>query len=193
VASRYDPLVLPVPLHDLPENYMKNLSKFIGEGDLTVAEHINFFDQLADILGIEHEYVYSRLLVQTFEGQGLAKLLTESNLKPLRINQLQENEGFLEIGELDVTAPTTGIQGKFSTSVWYHNIVSCLLNLQCPNELTPSKTRTLKLHIVKYCIIDVKLYWKDPLGFLLSYLVEAETKRVIDEFHVGVCGGHHAW
>jgi hypothetical protein len=25
VASRYDPLVLPVPLHDLPKNYMKNL------------------------------------------------------------------------------------------------------------------------------------------------------------------------
>jgi hypothetical protein len=45
VAARYAPLVLPVPLHDLPENYMKNLPKFTGEGDLTAAEHINFFDQ----------------------------------------------------------------------------------------------------------------------------------------------------
>jgi hypothetical protein len=44
VASRYAPLVLPVPLHDLPKNYMKNLSRFIGEGDLTATEHINFFD-----------------------------------------------------------------------------------------------------------------------------------------------------
>jgi hypothetical protein len=69
VAARYAPLVLPVPLHDLPENYIKNLPKFTGEGDLTAAEHINFFDQFADILGIEHEDVYSRLLVQTFEGQ----------------------------------------------------------------------------------------------------------------------------
>jgi hypothetical protein len=69
VAARYDPLVLPVPLHDLPENYMKSLPKFTGEGDLTAQEHINFFDQFADILGIEHEDVYSRLLVQTFEGQ----------------------------------------------------------------------------------------------------------------------------
>jgi hypothetical protein len=69
VAARYAPLVLPVPLHDLPENYMKNLSKFTGEGDLTATEHINFFDQFADILGLEHEDVYSRLLVQTFEGQ----------------------------------------------------------------------------------------------------------------------------
>jgi hypothetical protein len=69
VAARYAPLVLPVPLHDLPENYIKNLPKFTGEGDLTAAEHINFFDQFADICGIEHEDVYSRLLVQTFEGQ----------------------------------------------------------------------------------------------------------------------------
>jgi hypothetical protein len=69
VAARYAPLVLPVPLHDLPENYMKNLPKFTGEGDLTATEHINFFDQFTDILGLEHEDIYSRLLVQTFEGQ----------------------------------------------------------------------------------------------------------------------------
>jgi len=36
---------------------------------MTAAEHINFFDQFTDIFGIEHEDVYSRLLVQTFEGQ----------------------------------------------------------------------------------------------------------------------------
>jgi hypothetical protein len=52
VAARYAPLVLPVPLYNLPKNYIKNLTKFTGEGDLTVAEHINFFDQFADILGL---------------------------------------------------------------------------------------------------------------------------------------------
>jgi hypothetical protein len=69
VAAIYAPLVLPHVLHDLPENNMKNLPKFTGEGDLTATEHIIFFDQFVDILDIEHEYVYSRLLVQTFEGQ----------------------------------------------------------------------------------------------------------------------------
>jgi hypothetical protein len=69
VAAKYSPLVLPVPLHDLPKNYINFLPKFTGEGDLTAAEHINFFDQFANILGIEHEDVYSRLLVQTFEVQ----------------------------------------------------------------------------------------------------------------------------
>ena len=36
------------------------------------------------------------------------------------------------------------------------------------------------------------MYWKDPLGFLLSFLIESETEGVINEFHEGVCGGHHA-
>jgi hypothetical protein len=44
VAARYAPLVLPAALHALPENYMKSLPKFTGEGDLTAQEHINFFD-----------------------------------------------------------------------------------------------------------------------------------------------------
>jgi hypothetical protein len=35
VAARYAPLVLPPVLHGLPKNYMKNLPKFTGEGDLT--------------------------------------------------------------------------------------------------------------------------------------------------------------
>jgi hypothetical protein len=69
VAARYAPLVFPIPLHDLPENYIKNLPKFTGEGDLTIAEHINLFDQFVDILGLKHEHVYSNLFVQTFEGQ----------------------------------------------------------------------------------------------------------------------------
>jgi hypothetical protein len=67
VEERYVPLVLPVHLHDLPENYIKNLPKFTGEGDLTIVEHINLFDQFADILGLEHEDVYSTLFIQTFE------------------------------------------------------------------------------------------------------------------------------
>jgi hypothetical protein len=69
VSARYAPLFLLVPLHDLPKNYMKNMPKFKGEGDLTTIEHINFFDQFVDILALKPEDVYSRLLVQNFEGQ----------------------------------------------------------------------------------------------------------------------------
>jgi hypothetical protein len=59
--------------------------------------------------------------------------------------------------------------------------------------MTPSKAITLKLHAIKYFIVDGKLYWKDPLGFLLCFLTESETEGFIDEFHEGICKGHHAW
>jgi hypothetical protein len=77
-------------------------------------------------------------------------------------------------------------------SDWYKDIVSYLLTLKFLSDLSPSKYRTLKLHAVKYCISEIQLYWKDPLGFLLVCLVESETKKVINEFHKGVCRGHHA-
>jgi hypothetical protein len=44
VISRYDPLVLLVVLHDLPENYMNIIPKFMGEWDLTTTKHTTFFD-----------------------------------------------------------------------------------------------------------------------------------------------------
>jgi hypothetical protein len=59
--------------------------------------------------------------------------------------------------------------------------------------MTPSKERTLKLHAVKYCIIEGQMYWKDPLGFLLFCITEPEIENVINEFHEGVCGGYHIW
>jgi hypothetical protein len=127
------------------------------------------------------------------KGKGLAKLLAESNFKALEINHLQEVEGFLDINQFDVIAPATKISEKFSSSAWYSEIVSYLLNLQCPSDLTSSKARTLKLHAVKYCIVDGKLYWKDPLGLLLGCLVENKIEKVINEFHERVCGGHHTW
>ena len=126
------------------------------------------------------------------KGQGLAKLLAESNFRALRINHLQTYEDFPHIEEFDVQIPATLIQQKFSSSAWYGDIVSYLLNIQCPSDMTPSKARTLKFHAVKYCIIDSQLYWKYPLGILLRCLIESKTENVINEFHGGVCGGHHA-
>jgi hypothetical protein len=127
------------------------------------------------------------------KGQGLAKLLAESNLRALDINCLQECEEDMNINKLDERTNEVKTEEKFVSLEWYINIVSYLLTLKCPSELSPSKSRTLKLHAIKYCIVENQLYWKDPLNFLLICLVELETERVISEFNEGVCGGHHAW
>jgi len=126
-------------------------------------------------------------LTKLVKGQGLVKLLAESNFKALNINHLESYGYILDIGELDDQTPTVHIKDKFSFSNWYHDIVSYPLTLQCPSNMALSKERTLKLHIVKYCIIESQ-FWKDRLGFLLRCLTEPEIENVINEFHEGVCG-----
>jgi hypothetical protein len=127
------------------------------------------------------------------KGKGLAKLLAESNLRALDINCLQGEDEDAHSQEPDDQSYPNEVEEKFMSSDWYKDIVFYLLNLKCPDRLTAAKCRTLKLHAVKYCISENQLYWKDPLGFLLVCLVEPETPRVIEEFHEGICGGHHAW
>jgi len=52
---------------------------------------------------------------------------------------------------------------------------------------------SLKLQIIKYCIIDENNYWKEPLDIFLNCIVEEETEGIIYEFQKGICGRHHDW
>jgi hypothetical protein len=52
---------------------------------------------------------------------------------------------------------------------------------------------SLKLKAIKFCISNQNLYWRDPIGILLKFLDENESKQVIIEIHRGVCGGHRHW
>jgi hypothetical protein len=142
---------------------------------------------LAKIQEFDLEIKPTRLV----KGQGLAKLLAESNFRALRINGLQGCEECVDMNELDEQITAIGIEEKFASSDWYKDIVSYLLTLKCPSDLSPSKDRMLKLHVIKYYISKIQLYWKDTLGFLLVCLVESETEKIINKFHEGMCEGHH--
>jgi hypothetical protein len=144
---------------------------------------------LAKIQEFDLEIKSTRLV----KGQGLAKLLAESNFRALEINGLQGCEECVDMNELDEQITAIRIEEKFVSSDWYKDIVSYLLTLKFPSDLSPYKARTLKLHAVKYCISEIQLYWKDPLGFMLVCLFESKTKKVINEFHEGLCRGHHTW
>jgi hypothetical protein len=82
---------------------------------------------------------------------------------------------------------------RFVDSPWYTYIIYVLENLLAPLGVSKTKVRLIKLKAVKFCVLDNSLYWKDPKGILLSYLLEDEAKRAIQEFHKGDCGGHHYW
>lgn len=59
--------------------------------------------------------------------------------------------------------------------------------------MAKNEGRTLKFKAAKFFIMKNALYWKDPRGMLLNYLVEGEEKRVMDDFHKGDYGGHLFW
>ena len=59
--------------------------------------------------------------------------------------------------------------------------------------MTKNKGRTLKLKAAKFCILNSALYWKDPGGVSLNFLVEEDAKRVMEYFHRGDCGSHLFW
>ena len=71
VVARYAPLVLPQPLNPLPQgDYLKYLSKFTGEGTgLIIEEHLTSFYSYAENPNIEHEDVWTRLFVQSMDGE----------------------------------------------------------------------------------------------------------------------------
>ena len=71
VAARYAPLVLPNPLNALPQgNYLKYLPKYTGEGNgIFAEEHLATFYSYANNHNIEQEDVWTRLFVQSLDGE----------------------------------------------------------------------------------------------------------------------------
>jgi hypothetical protein len=70
VVARYSPLVLPKSMNALAAgDYLKYMSKFTGEDDITVEEHLVAFYSYAENLNIENEDVWMRVFVQSLDGE----------------------------------------------------------------------------------------------------------------------------
>jgi hypothetical protein len=139
---------------------------------------------IAKILEFDLEIKPTKLI----KGQGLAKLLVESNCKALVISYINT------CSKIQQPEPSNkNSQGALSLAAcpWYKDILYFLQELKPPDGLGKSKARTLKLKAVRYCLIDQTLYWKDPLGVFLRCLDPQEAQQVTFDFHSGLCGGHH--
>eukprot|EP00253_Pinus_taeda_P009640 PITA_09640 len=138
------------------------------------------------------EYELEIKPTKLIKGQGLAKILSESNCQALGISMIIE-EGRPEDHPSGIKMVEQNIYAKYKGSPRYKNIVHYLLFLRCSLGLDRSKYRSLRLQAQKYIISNGLLYWKDPVRVLLLCLVEGETHEVIEDFHGGVCGGHYNW
>jgi len=120
------------------------------------------------------------------KGQGLAKLMVETNCQALHINFIAE----LDNGE---EMATPQISQAFLDSPWYADIIYVLQNLQAPSRLSINKSRFLEMKSLKFCIMDNTLFWKNHEGILLNCLLKEEYDKVLQEFHASDCGGHLYW
>ena len=84
------------------------------------------------------------------KGQGLAKLMVESNFHALDIN-------FLAVVDEQGEMATPSVREVFPNSPWYADLIFVLQNLQAPPGLTKTKARFLKLKALKFYILEGNL------------------------------------
>jgi hypothetical protein len=141
---------------------------------------------IAKILEFDLEIKPTKLV----KGQGLAKLLAESNCEALGVNFLNTRSGTQQT-ELPSQCPQDDLSlVNFS---WYRDILYFLQELKPPDGMGKRKARALNLKAVRYSLIEQVLCWRYPLGMLLKCLNPPEAQKVMFDFHKGLCGGHHFW
>lgn len=94
------------------------------------------------------EYYIEIKPTKLIKGQGLAKLMTETNCQALDINELDNEQEMV----------TPQISQAFLDSPWYADITYVLLNLQAPLRLSRTKQRFLKMKASKKFILDNVLF-----------------------------------
>jgi hypothetical protein len=122
------------------------------------------------------EFYIDIKLVKLVRGQGLAKLLANENCKTLGINLVGVNEKRMQsqISEEKLTYDLQ-VSSHLADCEWYSHIIYFLQNLAAPPDMRKTKVRALKLKVVKFCISDKILFWKDPLGVLLRCINKDES------------------
>ena len=104
---------------------------------------------IATILEYDIEIKPTKLI----KGQGLAKLMAESNFYALDIHCIAQLDDQEELA-------TPKISEAFSESPWHAGIIFVLLNLQAPPGLSRTKARFLKEILYhRQCIVSEISWW----------------------------------
>ena len=67
----------------------------------------------------------------------------------------------------------------FLLSPWYDDVIFILQHLQSLEGMDKTKARFLKQTSTRFCILNEKLYWKEPVGILLNCMDEHKAKKLI--------------
>ena len=107
------------------------------------------------------------------KGQGISQLMAQSNYDVLRINSLIDSSEETRDQESKLQ-----VSQEFLSSPWYKDIIYGLQHLQAPIGMDKTREKLIKLKVVKFCILDGFLYWKDLGGILLRCFLEEEENKI---------------
>ena len=74
---------------------------------------------------------------------------------------------------------------------WYTNVIYYLQHMEAPPHLPENEKRSTKLQAIRYIIVRGSLWWRNFEGILLKCIDQEKAKEILNEMHVGVCGGHY--
>jgi hypothetical protein len=102
---------------------------------------------IAKILEFDLEIKPTKLV----KGQGLAKLLAESNCRDLGVNFINT---FSKGQQDEFTDKNPQGTPPLEECTWYKDIIYFLQKLRPPDDMGKRKARDLKVKAVRYCLID---------------------------------------
>ena len=101
-----------------------------------------------------HEFDIKIQITKLVRGQGLAKLMAQSNLDANQINMVTNDH---------ISNPC-----DMSHCEWYTNVIHYLQHIKVPSCLTKNEKRSTKLQAIKYIIVKGSLWWRNFEGILLK-------------------------
>jgi hypothetical protein len=68
MVARFSPLILPVVLHDLPQEYNLRIKLYDVEGNISAQKHLDWFNDFIDLEEVDFADVKMRLFTQSLVG-----------------------------------------------------------------------------------------------------------------------------
>ena len=97
MATRYDPLVLPTQLHDLPQGYAQRIRIYDVEGDFLAQQHLVKFNDFCELEDVDYDDAKMILFAKRFGGEVrewfrgylLEAFIMSKNLKPFFLENVR--------------------------------------------------------------------------------------------------------
>jgi hypothetical protein len=118
---------------------------------------------------------------QIMRGQGLCKLVVDSETEQQEVNDMSH----LEQHDQSMICCTQNL-----VSPWYDDIRHCLQHGSSPRHLDPTKTRALRLKSASFHLVNDILFRQNFDGILMRCLEKDEAEKFLLELYAGEVGSH---